>query len=305
MTRRPIRSLVRAAYADGTGTARARIMRQARAWYGLDRPGRLGRRWSDLFIRLVNQAQSVLHREGEDSDLGTSPIGFDDLHIHCRSSDANSSVVYLYGFSDNLTHFDLYRDYAHPGTTAIDVGANLGIHTSVLAACVGPAGRVHAFEPVPAIHDRLRQNLGLNRLEQVVTHPMAAGEGIGRAGFSADAAGFNIGKGRLDRDSPHRVDLTTLDEAVIEDGRPVSLIKIDVEGHERAVLAGARTLLERHRPALVVEFNPGGQTLRELTGTIPYRVVCNRVPHTYWGRLEPYPGEGDGRTVELLLLPYH
>src|SRR6266496_1746810 len=49
-----------------------------------------------------------------------------------------------------------------PGMVAVDVGANIGCHTLVMAQAVGTQGRVFAFEPNPAMTERLRANLALN-----------------------------------------------------------------------------------------------------------------------------------------------
>src|SRR5262245_50605848 len=72
--------------------------------------------------------------------LGTAGIGFEDLKIHARVTDADSSRVYLAGFDESLTLFSMYRQAIIPGTTAVDVGANIGVHSLVLSRCVGPNG---------------------------------------------------------------------------------------------------------------------------------------------------------------------
>lgn len=64
---------------------------------------------------------------------------------------------------------------AKPGSTTIDVGANIGMYTVALATRIGPAGRVLAFEPVPQTSHRLRANIALNGLENVELFEAAAG----------------------------------------------------------------------------------------------------------------------------------
>jgi hypothetical protein len=95
-------------------------------------------------IDAVYHAQLELFQRMSAAVLGPSPIAFDDAQLECLSSDANSSSFYLYGFSNNLTYFDLYARLLSPGAIAVDVGANLGIHTLVRARGVGPVGRVYA-----------------------------------------------------------------------------------------------------------------------------------------------------------------
>ncbi|MGZ6344117.1 MAG: FkbM family methyltransferase [Candidatus Limnocylindrales bacterium] len=148
---------------------------------------------------------------------------------------------------------------AAKGTTAIDVGANVGIHTVPLARSVNP-GRVMAIEPHEPNVRRLRTNLEANGLTNVDVYPMAAGpeDGTVMLHLADDAAYASIaevpeGRG-LDREvAVPQVRLDTLWEGA---GRPsVSLLKIDVEGAEEAVLRGAGRLLSAQAPAIVVEAN--------------------------------------------------
>ncbi|MBI5799529.1 MAG: FkbM family methyltransferase [Verrucomicrobia bacterium] len=139
------------------------------------------------------------------------------------------------------------------GETALDVGANLGQMTSLLRCKAGPAGRVLAFEP----HPQLFAALEFLRDTPANQRPGATLE-LFRAGLS-DAAGeawldpgtqwqANHGLGRVTTaDSGGRavpIQLSTLDETVPADTR-VGVAKVDVEGHEMAVLRGAARLLER------------------------------------------------------------
>jgi hypothetical protein len=62
---------------------------------------------------------------------------------------------------------------------------------------------------------------------------------------------------------------------------PISLIKVDVEGHEIPVLRGAQGLLRRHEPALVLEWSTAPATLGEIQRHIPFPVTVFTVPLTY------------------------
>jgi len=298
-----VRRLVLHAYAHPNGPAHRRIQRAARAWYGLDRCGALHRTAARWLIDFVFQIQQEQFARGLGAPLAPSSIGFDDLKIQCHSGDANSSVVYLYGFSDNLTSFALYRRHIAPGSVAIDVGANLGIHTLVLSRCVGAAGRVIAYEPRAPIHQRLQANLALNHADNVVTKPCGLGERTETVRFDDHAGEFNIGKGRVAPQGGSTIDVRTLDEELRDLRGPVSLIKIDVEGAELAVLKGARETLQRHQPALLIEYNPGAYRLTDITACLPYPVRYELVPVTNWESVAPVmPGAVRERT-DLLITP--
>lgn len=159
------------------------------------------------------------------------------------------------------------RRHLQPGDTAIDIGAHKGAYTWWMARAVGPGGRVISFEPQPALAERLAglaAGAALRRaLRPVEVHPIAISDVQGRAILHIDGPtptpGATLGEPNADDrtdDGAHRhlVKTTTLDAWLAEDaGPPPSLIKIDVEGHESAVFAGAEKTLREHRPALLFE----------------------------------------------------
>lgn len=145
--------------------------------------------------------------------------------------------------------------YATPGTVAIDVGASVGNFAAAIGRRVGPSGQVLALEPNPDVYAELvRSTWGTN----VVALNLAASKGAGLATLAVPASGAeqHAPLGTLQpltgETSTYAVRCVPLDH-LVELHRPVSLIKIDVEGHERAVVAGARETIDRHGPALVVE----------------------------------------------------
>jgi FkbM family methyltransferase len=146
---------------------------------------------------------------------------------------------------------------ARPATTAIDVGANVGLHTVVLARAVGPGGKVLAFEPEPSNLSRLRDNVRRNGLNNVEIHPFALADRAGAAvlHLASDGLYHSIGaiyEGGIGRDI--RVPTQTLDAVWKSAGCPmVSFVKIDTEGTELIVLQGAELLLAVHGPTLLIE----------------------------------------------------
>jgi FkbM family methyltransferase len=147
-----------------------------------------------------------------------------------------------------------------PGDWVIDIGANIGVVTGQLATRVGASGHVWAIEPVPGNSERLRDLRERNGLEMIRTFDVALGAADGTvtlrlppqggsAWASVTASWINAGK--------MTVPVRSLDSLIAEHGSPgkLALIKIDVEGYESQVLAGATETLARFRPFLEVEFN--------------------------------------------------
>jgi FkbM family methyltransferase len=154
---------------------------------------------------------------------------------------------------------------ARSGGVLVDVGANVGYFTLVWGAN-NPANRVIAVEPAPLVTPYLRQNLHTNGLcQRVRLFPCAASNVDGVARFSS-VVDEPTGWARFTDDgrSPtgYEVETRTLDRIVGLD-TTVTLLKIDVEGAESLVLAGAKNLLASHRvDHIYVEVNkPGAQEL--------------------------------------------
>lgn len=151
-----------------------------------------------------------------------------------------------------------YLGAAAPGIM-IDVGANLGWH-AVHAAIHPNVETVVAFEPEPFNAWLLEQSLTENAIENVIVDARAVGAAPGVARLFRYKSS-NYGRHTLVRDHGYgyrRVPVIDLDSALTELGlaqRPISLIKIDVEGYEPAVIAGAARTLTR-TGAVVLEYSP-------------------------------------------------
>lgn len=152
------------------------------------------------------------------------------------------------------------------GAVVLDVGANVGAHTLHLARLVGDKGRVIAFEPTDYAVAKLRANLRANpRLEpRVDVHQVFLVEDDGTALVPPLASSWPVdGTPPDDAQMCSRsmsaagADARTLDSMLTAAGDPdVQLMKMDVDGHELEVLKGARRLLERSRPTIVMELAP-------------------------------------------------
>lgn len=153
-----------------------------------------------------------------------------------------------------------------PGDTVLDIGANVGAHTLHLARLVGENGRVIAFEPTDFAIAKLRANLKANpALEpRVEVHQAFLVADSSAAPVAPIAASWPVDGTRPDDAvtasrsmSASGARAIRLDSVLADAGHPVvKLVKMDVDGHELEVLAGARRLLETHAPILVMELAP-------------------------------------------------
>lgn len=168
---------------------------------------------------------------------------------------------------------------AAPGAVVLDIGANIGITALTFARAVGAAGLVHAYEPQRAVFHMLAGNMALNSIDNVHCHHLAMGSAPGFAKVPRldPHAGASFGSVELNRaqqsDAKQQAAIAQFDEiaqtCVDALALPrVDLIKIDVEGMEQEVLAGAAATLAAQHPLLHVEYLKSGKaalgrTLRE------------------------------------------
>ncbi|HUQ95868.1 MAG TPA: FkbM family methyltransferase [Bryobacteraceae bacterium] len=149
-----------------------------------------------------------------------------------------------------------------PGMTAFDVGCSYGILTCLISRMVGEAGFVHAFEANSEVVEWTARTIQLNAIESRVRLTCCCvGESSGGeveffrvpgAGSVASTRNAEILKFHAAAES-EPIPLLSLDDYCATIERAPDCLKIDVEGSECLVLRGARRLLERHRPALVLE----------------------------------------------------
>ncbi|MFY9759294.1 MAG: FkbM family methyltransferase [Xanthobacteraceae bacterium] len=146
----------------------------------------------------------------------------------------------------------LFAQLAAPGACVVDVGANIGALTLSLAQIVGPRGAVVAIEPQRAVYQLLCANLALNEIGNVRAIQAAAGTEAGQAfvPVTDHSKPGNFGGIELSSEGGERVDVLTVDSLQLP---ACQFIKIDVEGREQSVIAGATQTIARFRPALYVE----------------------------------------------------
>jgi len=172
-----------------------------------------------------------------------------------------SSHIMLDGYWE-MWVTEAIAQFVHPGMVVADIGANLGYFTLLMADLVGPEGKVHTFEPNPQMVGRLTRSLDVNGfLSRTAIHEVALGDTDGqemvlvvpvnepknafleRHGAESPSGSAVIATQRLDS----RADWSSIEFA-----------KIDVEGAEELVWAGAGGLLAGGcLKTVVLEFTPG------------------------------------------------
>jgi FkbM family methyltransferase len=166
-----------------------------------------------------------------------------------------------------------------PGAVVVDIGANFGYHTLLAARAVGPSGHVFAFEPSPRNFTLLSTHLRLNAIGNVTAEPLAVADRPGTMTLFLSEGNFgahSLAAGNVLSGEAGSTDIavTTLDAYFASrPGVTIDLIKMDAQGAEGLIIAGARqTLLGSPRLVVIFEFWPLGL---EALGTPPASLLTD------------------------------
>lgn len=181
-----------------------------------------------------------------------------------------------------LLHFEpytteLFKQAVKPGARVLDIGAQFGYYSLLAGKAAGEKGAVYAFEPAPANFELLARNIQMNGYTDFIRPvPKAVGDKPGTATlFLYEGTDSHT----MHPDPEASIKETAVECITIDDflgGRPVDVIKIDIEGHEPYALEGMKRTITKSDPlTLLIEFSPDllrragvepGDLLRQLAG---------------------------------------
>lgn len=150
-----------------------------------------------------------------------------------------------------------------PGARILDIGANIGLYTVVLARHVGEQGHVYAFEPDPTNFSLLSRNIAANGLQNVTAVQKAVSDrnGTARLYLSKTHSGLHRLHPSGVCGNSITVDCVRLDDFFPNNTCRIDLVKLDVEGHEVSVLRGMLELMRRNpQIQLFTEYCPAWLT---------------------------------------------
>jgi FkbM family methyltransferase len=212
-----------------------------------------------------------------------------ELQLH----DWVDQYVYVTGTYEDMTASTIAA-LIGPGDDAVDVGANIGFFTLLMATRVGPTGTVWAFEPSPHTRRRLLQNVEMNGAAQVRVREEALSNVEAEQAFysgTADHSGIASLRPLQESTESYPVRTCRLANCLPPTAKP-RLIKIDVEGAEYLALQGMTELLRDQHPDIVIEMSDHflgelGSSAAEVHGFLAesgYRMFW-----IDWNGLIPYP----------------
>lgn len=174
------------------------------------------------------------------------------------------AIYILGGFEVRTLH--QYKSLINEGDIILDIGANVGSHTLPLAKLVGVAGKVFAFEPTAYAFEKQQTNIALNPflISRISSHQIMLTatdtDSLPEAIYSswpletADDL-HDVHRGRL-KDTKGCL-TSSLDTFVFGANiERIDVIKLDVDGNECDVLAGAKKVLAKWKPKIMIELAP-------------------------------------------------
>lgn len=184
------------------------------------------------------------------------------LYLQADGSDKIATRLYwkgINGFEDDT--LQLFIKLLRFADTVLDIGANIGIY-ALIAATDNPNRKVYAFEPVPRIVKCLKQNIQLNKADNLQVDCSAITNYDGEITLYVPPADIprsaSTAKGFKESNEAISVRALTIDSFVTTNNiSKVDLIKIDTETTEHLVLQGAKTILERDEPIIICEVLKG------------------------------------------------
>ncbi len=159
-----------------------------------------------------------------------------------------------------------FKSIINKGDIIFDIGANIGAHTLPMAKLVGENGIVHAFEPTKFAYDKLEKNISLNPnlnnriiVNQIMLTDKKNKKPVPKL-YSSWPFDSKLQEHKKHCGSMQSTDgckSKTLDEYVLDNKvSGLKLIKIDVDGFEIEVLMGAKNILKKNKPILLIELAP-------------------------------------------------
>jgi FkbM family methyltransferase len=237
-------------------------------------------------LRLKERRRRLVNAATTDWDGGYI-VQDDGFFVYVpRELDANGLDV----LTRAIAHEPVIARHCPAGGVVFDIGAHLGSWTVPMAQAVGETGQVHAFEPVPFLNAALRKTVLANGLRQVVLDDRGLGSTTGNAAFTvADGGGGEgnqgmSGLGERPDGTVIEIQVTTLD-TFAEEGKldRLDFLKIDVEGLEADILAGATKTLKRFHPTIVFETGNENReqrlAIRDTLCPLNYRLLGIPIEH--------------------------
>ena len=164
------------------------------------------------------------------------------------------NLIYVFG-NYELETLSFFKKKIKKGNVFVDVGANIGQHSIFVSKVVGDRGLVISFEPITKLYLQFLKSIEINNLKNIKSHNFACGDinedsQISICKNNAGASSILI---KNKNQEIQKIKIRKLDDFIKS---KVDFIKIDVEGYEPQVIFGAKNIIKKYKPKILLEYNP-------------------------------------------------
>lgn len=190
----------------------------------------------------------------------------DNLKFYLYPGELIDRKIYVHGIFERR-FLEFITSKFQDSSTMLDIGANIGNHSIF---CSQYFKKVHSFEPNPIVLDRLRKNIEINNIHNIVVHPYGAGYKDGKYPFFINESG-NLGASHIVKEENVEllkavrknerelsIQVVNVDEYLsTQEIEQIDFVKIDVEGFELDVIKGMKNTIKKYRPIVSFEYHGG------------------------------------------------
>ncbi len=212
-----------------------------------------------FMYRFSRMLLNLTYSEGRHNILETV-VPYDQGLININTVNSHEyKLLFFHSYEKEIS--GIIKRIVKPGDVCIDIGANIGGLTLIMAHIVGSHGKVIAVEPHPLIAQRLKANLELNRLNNCCIIQAAISDKEGKATlYTPPDNAFNQGLSSLSPSklTPNQIIIDTIRGIRLTediDNGTCTFVKIDVEGHDLIVLKELKEIITNHRPHIIIEYS--------------------------------------------------
>lgn len=154
---------------------------------------------------------------------------------------------------------ELMRLFLKPDDIVLEVGANIGYYVLIESSILSDNGFIYALEPEPDNIDLLKKNISLNNLRNVEVYDLALSNRKGTAKlYTGKASNLHSMYQGQSQEKKSYVEVNTLTlDGFLEDKKPITFLRMDIEGHEVEVIDGMKKTLESpYLERMFIEIHP-------------------------------------------------
>jgi FkbM family methyltransferase len=166
------------------------------------------------------------------------------------------------------------------GDMVVDVVANIGYYTILLADKVGKTGKIYAFEPDKLNFEIMVKNVKANKLENVIAVNAAAGSKPEKLKLHKSKENFGDHKLYGQEKETEEVKIIRMDDYLQDIN--IDLMKIDTQGWEPEVIEGAKKIIKKNKPAMFLEYSPISYQQAKLSGRSMINFLRKNYKKIWW-----------------------